>query len=293
MNTNKWLSVLVLAGWLIGADAPAQQPTYRPAPNSKIVPAGGYQPAFPAPSPLTPDALPEKSATSAMPEMGVLSDWIMYRCDACEGRFGKVTPLFTEIYAHAGASFPVGGMTLSRELKTGWSFVGGARAMFFNEQYTSAFIVDAHVINTHESGGAQNDEFPVTITHNGQRVKFGPGGTPGATVEYSNRTMFGLGIGRDWYPWQAANAEGCKWRIGIDGGGRYGSGRVVFNEFGHSTDVIGGLYAGIHSKVEIPIRSLIWHVGLRIEWAYTWSDVLQVTSDVQDINFFLTVGARY
>jgi hypothetical protein len=293
MKTNKWLSVLVVAGWMIGANAPAQQPAYRPAAPAQIVQTGGYQPAFPAPSPLTPDALPEKTTTSAAPEVGVLSDWIVYRCDNCEGRFGKVTPLYTEIYAHAGPSFPVGGMTLSRELKTGWSFVGGARAMFFNEQYTSAFIVDAHIINTHMTGGAQNTEFPLTITHQGQRVTFGPGATPGATVAEYNRTLFGLGVGRDWYPWQPANSDGCKWRIGVDGGGRYGSGRVAFNEFGHSTDVIGAAYAGMHSKIEFPVRSLIWHVGLRAEWAYTWSDVLQRTSDLQEIGMFLTVGARY
>jgi hypothetical protein len=32
---------------------------------------------------------------------------------------------------------------------------------------------------------------------------------------------------------------------------------------------------------------------VRIEWVYTWSDVLQRTSDVQDLSVLLTVGVRF
>src|SRR5262245_6501605 len=232
MKTKIWLSVWIVAGWMIAASAEAQQNGYR-SPTTQTPPPSGYQPIFPAPSPLNPDASPDKPAPSAGGQPGVLSDWIVYRCDACEGRYERACPLYTEIYSHFGASVPVGGMTLSRELKTGWSFVGGARALFFNEEYSAAWIVDAHVINTNESAGKQNTAFPLTITHNGTKTVFGPGGIPGATLQNSNRTMFGLGAGRDWWLWRPANFDGCTWRVGVDGGGRYGSGRVNFNELGH------------------------------------------------------------
>src|SRR5206468_2530031 len=163
------------------------------------------------------------------------------------------------------------------ELRTGWSISGGARALIFNEPETRAWVVDAHIINTNESAGRRNTAFPLTIFHNGSKVVFGPGGIPGATLQNSNRTMVGLGFGRDWYPWQPADSDGCKWRIGCDGGGRYGSHRVNFNELGHATDVVGGIYAGLHSDVEIPCRWAILQAGLRFEWAYTWSDILQRT----------------
>jgi hypothetical protein len=278
MKTKSWLSMLIVAGWLVGTAAQAQQPI--------------YQPTFPAPAPLNVNATPDQPAPVTTPERGVLSDWIVYRCDRCEGRFERATPLYTELYFETGASVPVGGMTLSRELKTGWSIAGGARALIFNEAQTRAWVFDAHVLNTNESGGKQDTAFPVTIIHNGTKIAFGSGGTPGATIHDYNRTFFGLGLGHDWFL-RPSNFDSCNWRVGLDGGGRYGSGRINFNEVGHITDVIGSMYFGVHSDLEFPIRDAIWHVGLRMEWAYTWSDILQRTSDVQDLNFYVTFGARY
>lgn len=298
MKTKKWLSVMIVAGWMIGASAQAQQPIYQPvvpapSPLAPDAQQPSYQPTYPAPSPLTPNAVPEIPPPAVAAAPGVLSDWIVYRRQGCEGHPGPITPLYTELFVASGPSFPVGGMTLSRELKTGWSFMGGARALIFNEEQTKAWVVNAHIINTHESGGKQDTAFPMVIFNKGAKVVFGPGGIPGATIQDSNRTMVGLGFGREWFPWQPANADGCKWRFGVDGGGRYGSHRINFNEVGHNTDVIGGVYAAIHSDVEIPVRWLLMYAGFRLEWAYTWSDILQRTSDVQDINLFLTVGARY
>src|SRR5262245_51041810 len=119
MKTKIWLSVWIVAGWMIAAGAEAQQNGYR-SPTTQTAPAG-YGQIFPASSPLAPDAAPVKQPQSVGGQPGVLSDWIVYRCDACEGRMERACPLYTEIYTHFGASVPVGGMTLSRELKTGWS----------------------------------------------------------------------------------------------------------------------------------------------------------------------------
>lgn len=283
MKTKRWLSVMILAAWLIGSAGNAQQPT--------------DQPVFPPPSPLAVNGTPEQSPPPGAAYTGGLSDWILYRRDCCKGRHGNLTPLYTELFLESGPSIPVGGMTLSRELKTGWSILGGARALFFNESQTCAWVVEGHIINTNESGGAQNTQFPLTFFPNGVRsdevVFEGVAGRKTFSIQNSNRTLVGAGLGRDWYLWRPADREGRMWRVGVDAGGRYGSHRINLSEFGHLTDVVGGMYAGAHAAMEIPLRSLTLRAGVRFEWAYTWSDILQRTSDVQDLNLLLTVGVRY
>lgn len=282
MKTKRWLGVMIVAAWLSASAVHAQQT--------------GSQPIYPPPAPITPDAPPYRPADNVQASGG-LSDWILYKRDCCEGRQGVITPLYTEIYLNAGPSVPVGGMTLSRELKTGWSITGGMRALFFNEPLSRAWTVDLHIINTSESGGAQDTQFPITFFQNGTRsdqvVFNGVAGRKTFSVLNINRTMFGVGFGREWYLREPADSDGCKWRFGIDGGGRYGSQRVHFNEFGHVVDVVGAMYASAHTELEFPWHSLIFHVGARFEWSYIWSDALQQTSDSQDLSLLLTIGIRY
>jgi len=283
MKTKRLFGVMIMAVWLTGSAAPAQQPS--------------VDPIYPPPSPVAPhtsEKLPEDRRLAAG---GGLSDWIVYGRECCEGPLGAATPLYSEFYLQAGASIPVGGMTLSRELKTGWSITGGVRALFFNEPHTRAWVVDAHIINTNQSAGVHDTQFPITFFQNGTRsdlvVFEGAIGRKTFSIQNSNRTLVGLGLGRDWYLGQPAHADSCKWRFGVDGGGRWGSHRVNFSEFGHVTDVIGSVYAGAHGDVEYPWRNWVFHTGVRLEWAYTWSDILQQTSDVQDISIFLTMGVRW
>jgi len=61
----------------------------------------------------------------------------------------------------------------------------------------------------------------------------------------------------------------------------------------HRTDVIGGFYVGMHNDLEIPSRWGVVTVGSRWEYSYTWSDILQHVSDIQELNLLLTVGIRY
>ena len=283
MKTNRWLSVMILAAWLSGPTVYGQQST--------------YEPIFPPPSPTGRDGVPDLPAMTPVFAGGGMSDWIVYKRDCCEGRPGVHTPLYTELYLNSGASIPMGGMTLSRELKTGWSITGGARALFFNEPLTNAWVVDVHLINTNESAGKQDTQFPITFFQNGVRsdlvVFEGVAGRKTFSVQNSNRTLVGLGLGREWYLRQPANSDGCNWRVGVDYGGRYGSHRVNFNEFGHVVDVVGSLYAAAHTDLEFPWHSAIFHAGFRLEWAYTWSDILQRTSDVQDLSVLFTVGVRF
>ena len=63
----------------------------------------------------------------------------------------------------------------------------------------------------------------------------------------------------------------------------------------HLTDVIGGPYVAFRTDYEIPCGSCIYQFGLRAEWDYIWSDVLQRqnNSDVMDVNLLLTFGVRF
>jgi hypothetical protein len=257
MKTKHVLSIVIFAAFLTGGAAQGQQP----------------EPMFPRPSPITPMGATAGEARQVHSGSG-LSDWILYRRECCEGPFSSAIPLYGEFYLQAGPSVPVGGITLDKELQTGWSIAGGLRVLFFNEPQTRAWVVD---------NGTRSDQ-----------VLFeGVVGRQTFSIQSSNRTMVGLGLGHNWYLGQPANSDVCHWRFGVDGGGRWGSHRINFNEFGHVTDVIGAIYAGAHADVEIPWRQCIFQTGVRLEWAYTWSDILQQTSDVSDISVFFTAGVRW
>ncbi len=283
MKTKLTFGAMLMAGWLAASGVYAQAPV--------------YQPLYPAPSLTAPNTPVKRTDESLVPATGGLSDWITYRREYSEGPHGRVTPLYTEFYMQSGPTFPIGGMTLSRELKVGWSIAGGLRALFFDESHTSAWVVDGHIINTNESAGRQNTQFPLTFFEKGVRsdlvVFEGVAGRKTFSLQNSNRTLVGLGLGREWYLRQPANSEDLKWRFGIDGGGRWGSHRVNFSEFGHLVDVAGSIYAAAHTDAEFAWGVSIVHAGIRFEWAYTWSDILQQTSDVQNLSVLMTVGLRY
>jgi hypothetical protein len=118
-------------------------------------------------------------------------------------------------------------------------------------------------------------------------------------VDGANRTFLTLGGGREWYIFGSArgtrDSDCARWRIGVDGGGRYGTLKADMAEIRHFTDVIAGVYGAIHSDVDIPCGCCTFYGGLRAEFDYTWSDVLQIQnkSDLGGINLMLTFGVRY
>ena len=244
-----------------------------------------------------PVAETEEAATGAAapPTHSGLSDWITYKRDNCCDTGGDKRPLnlASELYLRAGPSVPLGGSLLGRELVTGWVIMGGARALFFDQANTAAWTIDAHLIHT-ANGADGTQQIPLNIIQQGQRVQFGNGGTrPGVTIHQSSRTLAGLGFGREYYLWQSADSPGKHWRVGFDAGGRYGSGSMKFNEIRHRTDVMGGAFTAAHSDFEIPCGCCVFTGGFRLEWAYTWSDILQRPSDTQDLNLLFTLGCRY
>ena len=136
----------------------------------------------------------------------------------------------------------------------------------------------------------------------------------GVSIEDLNRTFANLGFGRDWYLWGQAptylnrsceggcgdggcGCGGCGgpvWRIGLDGGGRYGSGKLELHQVRHRTHTIDGVFIGAHSDVEIPCGCCIFQAGVRVEWDYTATNLLQQNpADVYDINLLFTIGTRF
>jgi hypothetical protein len=146
----------------------------------------------------------------------------------------------------------------------------------------------------------------------------GTGGAPntiaaeGVSVADLNRTFFNVGFGRDWYLFGEAptylnrgcgsgcgdNGCGCGgpvWRVGVDGGGRYGTAKVELHEVRHRTDTIAGVFIGAHSDVEVPCGCCIFQAGVRLEWDYTWMDIFQEhnDADLEGINLLFTIGTRF
>ena len=104
-----------------------------------------------------------------------------------------------------------------------------------------------------------------------------------------------MGGGREWYLFGSASSGCTMWRFGFDTGGRWGSERADFNEIRHRNDMIGGIWAAAHTDVEIPWGCCVLQAGFRVEYGYTWSDILQIQnkSDVQDINILFNFGVRF
>lgn len=281
MKTIRLMIALSLAGWLATSIAWSQPPA--------------YEPTFAPPSPLAPNGT---NAGDTVPARGGLSDWITYRREGCEAPLGKICPRYTEVYFGGGASVPIakGTSALSRELETGWVLMGGARALFFNEPLTSAWVIDAHVINIHQFAGGRNTTFPLRISERSTTIISGVNGEPNFHLEDMNRTMVGAGLGREWYLWNSADYDGHRWRVGVDGGGRYGTERLnVYNQArsGHNTGTPSGFYFAAHSDIEFTWYQLLFHAGVRAEYAYTFTHILGFSDNIQELNLLLNIGVRF
>lgn len=265
----------------------------------------------PVPSPLgksTRDVPTEVHLTNAGGQSG-LSDWITYRRPGCS-QHGSDPAIQTEIYLRSGAAFPFGGRILGDILDTGWMIQGGGKSLFFDDSYVRAWFVDVSLANVYASTNNKANSRPVVI-----------GGRTTLVSEY-NRTFVGLGLGQTWYLMGDGREAGPNLRVSADAGGRWGSASATFSAVKHRSDVIGGIYVGLQADMEMPMASFlpcascgdgagcgatggcngrtnceplpcIFVLGLRTEWAYTWSDVLQQVSDVQDINLLAHFGVRY
>jgi hypothetical protein len=259
--------------------------TVQPPPIRRDMPDGPE--ALPPPV-GTPGAVPPGMVA---PSLGGLSDWITYRRpDCCSS--GPLSPLYSEAFLRVGPCIAVGGNYLGRELQVGWAIEGGIRGLLFNPETTRAWVAEFHIINSNNSGGGGQDPVVLDILRLNQLNVVTRQNVP-VTVLNFNRTMAGVGGGREWYLWQPADSPGSKWRIGVDAGGRYGTSSMTFNEIRHRTDVVAGVFASAHTDFEVPCGRCYLSWGLRAEWGYTWGNILQRTSDVQELNTLVTFGVRY
>ena len=122
------------------------------------------------------------------------------------------------------------------------------------------------------------------------------------TVRSLHRTAVGLGLGRDWFlaqPGFILDTWDTNFRIGIDGGGRYGSGHVDFDTpfepggYRRNQDVFGQTFAGLQGTAELPIGGWTFLFGARGEWDFTWSNFLEKDSTFHQFTVFLMFGVRY
>lgn len=287
-----------LAAWMIAlaaADAaPGQAPSYGEAPPAAATAAGTANGTRVAPGATA-------VVSSDHPQAMGTSRWITptgYLCDDD----GVSPPIGSEFYLFSGASFPFGDQYHGSALQPGFVIGGGLRTLFFNNTMDRAWVVDASISHFNNRGNKEK-RFPLkvldftgnTLPNGNPEIKLVQYGTPirpGLLIRDTDRSFVSLGIGRDFYM-TPADVPGPKCRWGVDAGGRYGTSSQEYDLIKHRTDVIGGFYCGVHLDYEKPSRWGIFVVGGRWEYSYTWSDILQHVSDIQETNLMLTLGLRY
>lgn len=290
------------------------------APNNPVTSptsAGPLGFAFvPAPAGVTPEGVAIDEGSPPPPPMTPVllappySPYINYpRSPCCCGPVGKCGgPLGYDLFIRSGMAFPVGGGIFNKYLHTGWDIEGGARLYLFNPPSTAAWFGSLSISNIFARTGNANQTillFNVPI----HVPSVTPGGiSTGATkilpvapltVSSLNLTLVSLGGGREYWLHGSANPgqqQHCwNWRAGWEFGGRWGSGEVQFNEIQHHTDVVGGMYGAIHTDVEWPFRCGIGFAGIRFEYNYIWTSLLQDQNDgdFSSLNLLFQLGVRF
>jgi hypothetical protein len=279
-------------------------------------------PEVPAPAPGTAEPAPGAPAAPT-PPLG-LSPWLTYARPDCCGPIGGNGPIKDELYLRSGPSLPVSGDVFGHVLTTGWEVQGGGRTLFYDPDLHAAWTVDVSVSSIWNNGQHGDRTVPMhLLAMTGQNNPVT--GTPEvfhadvqAQIRSLNRTAVNLGFGREWF--LIGNASSCacgqrNWRIGIDGGGSYGSAGVmlgidtvpgvpavandgtlsVIHLLRRRSSVFATTFAALHSDVEIPMGCCIYYAGFRAEWGYTWSSILQAQNcgDIMDVNLLLEVGVRF
>ena len=248
--------------------------------------------------PLQPDAMtpPAVVAPETMPPLqGAtpgLSQWMIYQRPECCGNVGCDGPIFGELYVLTGPEIPAQGKIFGKVLETGWDVQGGGRTLFFNPAMDRDWNIDLSVSNIFNRGQRSDVTPALNLPGNAAPVPF--------SIKDANRTYVNAAFGREWYFHRAPDAWIKNWRIGLSAGGRFGSEKVQLFQTTtgwnfHRTDVISGVFAALNTDVEIPCGCCTFLAGMRFEWGYTWSDILQEQnmSDVQDINILFTAGVRF
>jgi hypothetical protein len=257
---------------------------------------------------------PATPSAGAVPQ---LSDWITYCQNNCHFPLGGNGSIQYELYMRNGISFPIGGGFFGHTLKDGWIIQGGGRTLFFNPEGDAAWVVDVGLTNINNDG----KNFQDTATLNNEVRLLTPANpftglftsaqidTLPISTQELNRAFFNLGLGREHYFAGPPQGDTWTWRVGYDVGGRWGSAKLSLHDRfdllnpprtdiiagGHRNDTIGSIYLSLHSDVEIPYGCITLLAGVRLEWAYTWMEILQPQNDTntQEINLLFNTGFRF
>ncbi|HKB38382.1 MAG TPA: hypothetical protein VKD72_18205, partial [Gemmataceae bacterium] len=156
--------------------------------------------------------------------------------DDCCGPLTDRNPLKTELFIRSGWTIPSGDGVLAKAVTTGFAIEGGGRALFFNLPGDAAWTVETSLSNFNNPSGSAPPtvalfNVPFNIIQAGQNVSTQPEPTVTARIRALNRTYVSLGAGREWYLFGGAagtrdTPHPASWRIGFDGGGRWGTAKL-------------------------------------------------------------------
>ncbi|GEM_PF-2620128 len=271
---------------------------FRPAPAGVNAEGIALDEGSPPPPPMTP-----------IPLAPPYSPYLNYpQSPCCCGPVGLCGgPLGFDVFLRGGLVFPIGSSIFDKVLLTGWEIEGGGQLFLFNRPSTAAWVATASISNIYNTTG--NFNIPVTLYNVPVILPPAPNSTfpvrsikvvPAIdlTVNYLNMTFVNLGIGREWWLCGSADpgqTQGWNWRVGFDSGGRWGTAKVAFNEIQHKTGVVGGVDCAIYSNIEHPFRCGIPFAGVRFEYNYIWTGLLQRQNpgDFQSLNLLFQLGVRF
>jgi hypothetical protein len=116
-----------------------------------------------------------------------------------------------------------------------------------------------------------------------------------------HRTQVTLAFGGERYLMGAARSDGWRWRVGYDGGIRWGTTRLdvhdQFNNFNRLNSWNYGPEAAVHTDLERSCGCCTFYGGFRAEWAETFNNKLEqsgaIPHSVIDVNLLFTLGVRF
>ncbi len=232
-----------------------------------------------------------------------LSSWINFSRPDCCGPIGADGPLMSELYVRTGLTVPIFGGTFAHVLESGWEVKGGGRLLLFDPPSQKAWTVDLSIANIGSHGQHADMVFPLhniieaggTSITGGSSTQLVP--LQDVTVQDLNRTYVEALFGREWYLMgSGVSHDGPSWRVGVDGGGLWGTARLDLHEIRHRTETITGLNVGIHSDIDCPLCGCcIFTTGMRLDYTCTFiHNLLQEnSSNLQELGILWTAGVRF
>jgi hypothetical protein len=242
-----------------------------------------------------PSAAVDATAPVAASPTPMLSSWMTYpRLDCC-GPIGGDGPVRMELFARTGPSLPAEGAILGHVLETGWKIEAGGRSLFFNPAMDAAWNIDLSLSNTRYQGQRSDVTIPIVVITTNPTTGALSQQVRQVTLRNLNMTDVNVAFGREWYLRVPANVCDTRWRAGIDGGARIGTDKAELHELQHRTSTGYAMSVAAHTDLEVPCGCCTFLAGLRTEWAYDWSHILQSSnaSEMQEVNFLMTFGVRY